>query len=93
MRALWVLVAVVLGVPVAAQTREDPRAISIHPFTGQRGATFTATVRGSGLAGATAAVVGLAPFTLTVEGVEGEEGDVDRGVSQATLSDSWRLRG
>src|SRR5438128_1867429 len=72
MRALWVLVAVVLGVPVAAQTREDPRAISIHPFTGQRGATFIATVRGSGLAGATAATIGLAPFTVTVEGVEPE---------------------
>jgi hypothetical protein len=44
----------------------------MHPFTGQRGTTFTATIRGSGLAGATAAVVKDAPFTIAVENVAPE---------------------
>ena len=52
MRPLWVVVAVVFSLPACAQPPPDPRAISIHPFTGQRSTTFTATVRGSGLAGA-----------------------------------------
>jgi hypothetical protein len=72
MGALWLLVAVVLSIPASAQPREDPRAISIHPFTGQPGATFTATVRGSGLTGASAASIGKGPFTVAVEGVEVE---------------------
>jgi hypothetical protein len=72
MRALSALVWVVLSLPAGAQPRPDPRAISIHPFTGQRGTTFIATVRGSGLAGASAASIGKAPFTVTVESVEAE---------------------
>jgi hypothetical protein len=47
----------------------------MHPFTGQRGTTFTATVRGSGLAGATAAALEDGPFRITVEGVEPEPPD------------------
>ena len=69
MRPLWVVVAVVSSLPAGAQPREDPRAISIHPFTGQRGATFIATVRGTGLTAASAVSLGKAPFTVAVESV------------------------
>jgi hypothetical protein len=73
MRALWAIVAVVLTLPAAnAQSRPDPRAISIHPFTGQRGTTFIAIVRGSGLTGASAVSIGKAPLTVTVERVDAE---------------------
>src|SRR5438094_806553 len=64
MRRLCVWIAVVCCFTAGAQTREDPRAISIHPFTGQRGATFLATVRGGGLAGSSAASIGSAPFAV-----------------------------
>jgi hypothetical protein len=64
--------ALSLSVQAGAQPREEPRAISIHPFVGQRGATFTATLRGSGLAGATGLSVGSAPFAVKVEGVDPE---------------------
>src|SRR5947208_14948800 len=72
MRPLWVVVALVCCLVAGAQPRPEPRAVSIHPFTGQRGATFTATVRGSGLAGASMASIGDAPFVVTVEGVDAE---------------------
>ena len=72
MRALWVAVGVVWSVAAGAQPREEPRAISIHPFTGQRGTTFIATVRGSGLTGAKAASIGNAPFRIAVEAIDAE---------------------
>src|ERR1043165_4933186 len=72
MRPLWVLAFVVCSLTLRAQIREDPRAISIHPFSAERGTTFMATVRGSGLVGASAASLGTAPFTIAVEGVEPE---------------------
>src|SRR6266536_3760603 len=72
MRPLWIVVAVLSSWPAGAQPREDPRAISIHPFTGQRGTTFIVTVRGSGLAAASAASIGAAPFTVAVEGIDAE---------------------
>lgn len=67
MRALWVFAGAVSLVWGA-----DPRAISIHPFSGQQGASFTATLRGAGLAGATAASTGKAPFRIAVEGSQTE---------------------
>ncbi len=72
MRALLVTVAIVFSLSAGAQTREDPRAISIHPFAGQRGTTFTATVRGSGLIGASAVSTGKAPFAIAVERIDVE---------------------
>ena len=72
MRALGATAGIVLSVCTFAQSRSDPRAISIHPFTGRRGTTFVATVRGSGLGGARAASLGDAPFTISVEGIEAE---------------------
>jgi hypothetical protein len=72
MRPLWVVVAFAFSVVVVAQPREDPRAMPIHPFVGQRGMAFSATLRGSGLTGATAVSLGNAPFIVAVEGVEPE---------------------
>src|SRR5262249_55078136 len=75
MRACWAAVGVVFLLASNAQSRQDPKALSIHPFTGQRGSSFVATVRGSGLEGASAASIGNAPFTLAVEGIEAEPPD------------------
>ena len=72
MRVLVPALAVLLCLSAAAQTRVDPKISSVYPFSGQRGSTFTATVRGSGLAGASAAVVENAPFTIAVEKAESE---------------------
>ncbi len=62
----------ILGVPLApgADSRVEPVANSVHPFTLRQGSEVTATVRGSGLRGATAAFVSGAPIRITVEGVE-----------------------
>lgn len=72
MRAPWLVVAAVFSLPAGAQLRGDPQATSIHPFTGQRGTTFVATLRGSDLTGASAVSVGGAPFTVVVEGAAAE---------------------
>ena len=56
-----------LAAPKAPDSPGDPKLISVHPFTGQRGAAFTATVRGNGLRDATAVFVENAPFIATVE--------------------------
>ena len=91
MRALWAVIGVVLSLPAGAQPRVEPRAISIHPFTGQRGTTFIATVRGSGLSGASAASIGKAPFAIAVEGTEAEPPDDSAGRSKGRV-DLVRLR-
>lgn len=72
MHPLRVVIAALFCLAAGAQPREDPRLVSIHPFTGQRGATFIATVRGSGLAAASGVSIGKAPFTVAVEGMEVE---------------------
>src|SRR5687768_1418462 len=72
MRVLVPALALLLCVPAAAQTRVDPKMNSIYPFSGQRGTTYTATVRGNGLAGAVTAVTESAPFTVAVEKVATE---------------------
>jgi hypothetical protein len=92
MRALCAVVGIVFSLPAAnAQSRPDPRAISIHPFTGQRGTTFIATVRGSGLTGASAASIGKAPFTVTVESVESESPNESSGRNKSRM-DLVKLR-
>ena len=91
MRPVWVLIALVFALPAAAQRRDDPQAISIHPFTGQRGSNFIATVRGSSLAGASAASIGEAPFTVAVEGIEPESPDESSGRNRRRM-DLVKLR-
>lgn len=77
MRTRWVVPALVLWLgggsfAFGAESRVDPRLISVHPFTGQRGTAFVTTVRGSGLTGARAVFLENAPFHATVEGIEAE---------------------
>src|SRR5579872_1036052 len=91
MRALWATVVAVLSLSAFAQTRTDPRAISIHPFVGQRGTTFVATLRGSGLAGASAVSIGQAPFTVVVEGLEPEQTEDPSAKNKARI-DLIKLR-
>ena len=50
MRTLLLVCTFAAGLSAA-----DPRAISMHPFTGQRGLAFTATVRGNNIKDANAA--------------------------------------
>jgi hypothetical protein len=64
--------ALLLCLPAAAQTRVDPKVVSIHPFTGQRGTSFTIQARGNGLSQASSAITGGAPFTVAVESVAQE---------------------
>src|SRR5690242_9151518 len=72
MRPTWVLLGLALSISAGAQPREDPRAISIHPFIGQSGTTFSVTLRGTGLSGAKAVSLGNAPFTASVEAIDPE---------------------
>jgi len=52
----------------------DPRAISLHPFVGQRGTTFTATVRGNNLSETRAVAVDEPGLRVVVEGLGKETG-------------------
>ncbi len=70
MHVFWA--ALTLTSLAMAQTRVDPRVLSMHPFTGQRGTTLHAKVRGKGLTGASGVMTGGAPFQVIVEGIEGE---------------------
>ncbi|MCC6389197.1 MAG: hypothetical protein IT167_01245 [Bryobacterales bacterium] len=75
MLVLWVFLAL-SGYCAAAVNkpapRPDPKVLSVHPFTAQRGAALTVTVRGSGLQGASGVFAGAAPFRVVTEGVEPE---------------------
>ena len=83
------LVAALLGAaPKAPDAPGDPKLISIHPFTGQRGAAFAATVRGSGLLDVNAVFAENAPFTAIIEGTEHEAA----GKTSKTAVDVVRLR-
>jgi hypothetical protein len=72
MRVLSPALAILVCLPAALQSAADPKATSIHPFTGQRGSAFIATVRGTGLAGVRAVELDGAPLSVTVERVEPE---------------------
>src|SRR5688572_30852399 len=72
MRVFAPAIAVLVCLPAAAQSRVDPRIVSMHPFTGQKGTNFSLNARGIGLAGAVSAMLSSAPFTVTVEGITQE---------------------
>ncbi|MEX2264828.1 MAG: hypothetical protein WD696_22935 [Bryobacteraceae bacterium] len=82
MRSLWLvfsLAGYIFAGGIAAQTtpkarvaRIEPKALSVHPFTGQRGATFVMAVRGNGLREATGVFLDDSPLKLTIEGTEAE---------------------
>ena len=63
MRALLALSTLAVGLIAA-----DPRAVSMHPFTGQRGNEFHATVRGSNLKDTKSVFVEQDGLKITVEG-------------------------
>jgi hypothetical protein len=66
----------------------EPKLVSIHPFTGQRGAALTVFIRGNGLRDATAVFLEKAPFTATIEGAESGAGDK----TGKTPAETLRLR-
>ncbi len=94
MHACWAalgLLSLVAPVHVAsAQTRPEPRITSIYPFTGQRGDTLTAKVRGTALANASAVVAGNAPFQIVMEGHVAEP--VEPGATRRNPADLVTLR-
>ncbi|MEO8129350.1 MAG: DVUA0089 family protein, partial [Bryobacteraceae bacterium] len=72
--AVWVLGGplAAFAAPKTAETPSEPKLTSAYPFTGQRGTTFTAIIRGTGLRGATTVFSKTAPFTTAIEGIETE---------------------
>jgi hypothetical protein len=91
MHSLGLMLGAVVCLSAHAQPH-DPKAISIFPFTGQRGTTFTATVRGNELKGATAVSAGSAPFTVSVDGVETEPAPENSKPGKAAAIDLVKLR-
>jgi hypothetical protein len=91
MRVLLPALATLVCVPAALQSAVDPKITSIHPFTGQLGTTFNATIRGTGLGGAAAVVADGAPFQVAVEKVETEPPS-DSSVKTKTPTDLVTLR-
>ena len=73
MRVLAPALATLLCITATAQTRVDPAIRSLFPFSGQRGTTFTATVRGAGLGGATTVLTDNAPFDIVVNHIATEQ--------------------
>ncbi len=67
--AAWTLAVGLSAITPAA----EPRAVSLHPFAGQRGTTFPATLRGSNLKAAKSVVVEPAGLRVTVESAESEK--------------------
>ena len=91
MRVLVPALALLPCFTAVAQTRVDPKLTSIYPFSGPRGSTFTATVRGSGLAAATSAIVENAPLNVVVEKVASEPAPENTGRNR-TPADLVTLR-
>ena len=78
MRLAWVLLSVAVSAVAAPKIQDapdDPKLISVHPFAGERGTTFTVTVRGNHLLAATAVFLDHAPLSATIEGAEAEPPD------------------
>ena len=72
MRMLGLLMAGLICLPAEAEPRVDPKLISIHPFMGSAGSTFVATVRGSGLGGATSVRMETAQWEIAIQDVQAE---------------------
>lgn len=72
LRLVLYLGAVLVGVALVAAPPPEPKLLSILPFCGQRGVSFTATVRGTGLASATSVYLPPGPLKVSIEGIERE---------------------
>ncbi len=90
----WWVVALAVGCVFAATKLApapgEPKIVSIYPFTGQRGTTFTVTVRGNGLHDANAVFLKNAPFTAAIEGADIAAPDAE--AKSKTPIDLIRLR-
>src|SRR6185503_9675521 len=75
----------------AFAARVEPRAVSVHPFVGQRGTVFTAAVRGNGLRGATSVFLQDASLAIAIEATESEP-PAESGGRSKTPFDRIRLR-
>src|SRR4029450_6157288 len=82
----------VIGSPAGAfAPRVEPRAVSVHPFVGQRGTAFTAVVRGNGLRGATSVFLQDTSLAIAIEATEAEP-PAESGDRNKTQFDRVRLR-
>jgi hypothetical protein len=85
MRAFLALSTLAVGLTAA-----DPRAVSLHPFTAQRGQEFHAIVRGTSLKAAKSVFVEQDGVTIAVEGVETEAETA--GAKPGSARDLVRIR-
>jgi hypothetical protein len=78
MRAPWVVLSLSWAFCAMAKDAppSEPKLLSVHPSAGQRGAAYTAIVRGSGLRGASAAFLedGSLAISITGAGTEAPTG-------------------
>lgn len=72
LRLVLYLGAALVVCAFAAAPPPEPKLLSILPFCGQRGVTFTATVRGTGLASATAVYLPPGSPKVSIEGIDKE---------------------
>jgi hypothetical protein len=85
------IASLLLAIGGASAPRVDPRAVSVHPFVGQRGTTFTAVVRGNGLRGATSVFLQDTSLAIAIEATEAEP-PAESGGRDKTPFDRVRLR-
>ncbi len=83
--------AMPLGAQRPAAAPREPNALSVDPFTGQRGSSFVATVRGSALREARSVYLEEAPLDITIEGTAAEPAEQTGSRSRNPL-DLVRLR-
>lgn len=89
MRSAWLAVLAVFV--TQSVFGAEPKAVSVHPFTGRPGMSFTATVRGNALSKTRAVFAENVPFTTLVEGTEAEPPGEQTGRNK-TAFDLVRLR-
>jgi hypothetical protein len=90
-RLVLLAAAATAALPLAAAPAPEPKLLSMLPFCGQRGAPFTATLRGTGLAGATAVFLPGDGLKVTIQAIE-REPDAEGGGRNRTAADLVRLR-
>lgn len=91
MCAILLAFAIASSLNAYAPQVADPKALSLHPFTGQRGTSLHAVLRGTGLKDARAVDVGSAPFTVEVESRE-QESPVEASGQEKLPIDLVKLR-
>jgi hypothetical protein len=85
------IASLLLVIGGAFAPRVEPRAVSVHPFVGQRGTAFTVVVRGNGLRGATSVFLQDTSLAIAIEATEAEP-PAESGGRNKTPFDRVRLR-